>query len=141
MAARVCIGIDPDRGLAVWDRREKRLVQVKTTTFWGIAGVLACAGAWDGGAEVHIEAPHLNRPVWIRAERGASRIAQNVGENKAKAKLLIEYCDILGLMCFESRPTRRSMTKLSAEQFGQITGWKGQTSEHGRDAGMLVFGL
>ena len=30
--------------------------------------------------------------------------------------------------------------KLNAQQFARLTGWTGRTSEHGRDAGMLVFG-
>ncbi|KZS22227.1 hypothetical protein BMY_0045 [Wohlfahrtiimonas chitiniclastica] len=30
--------------------------------------------------------------------------------------------------------------KLDAERFNQLTGWIGQTNNHGRDAAMLVWG-
>lgn len=33
-----------------------------------------------------------------------------------------------------------NFTKLSARQFATITGWRGTTNEHGRDAAMLVHG-
>ena len=35
---------------------------------------------------------------------------------------------------------KHNRTKLSAEQFAKLTGWKERTNEHGRDAAMLVFG-
>ena len=34
---------------------------------------------------------------------------------------------------------KNNITKLSAKQFALITGYKGRTNEHGRDAAMLVF--
>jgi hypothetical protein len=35
---------------------------------------------------------------------------------------------------------KHNTTKLSADYFSRITGWVGRTSEHARDAAMLVFG-
>ena len=32
------------------------------------------------------------------------------------------------------------MTKWSAEVFADMTGWKGRTSNHARDAALLVYG-
>ena len=42
---------------------------------------------------------------------------------------------------FEMVAPSRNSTKLSAEVFKRLTGWQGRTSEHSRDAAMLVFGL
>jgi hypothetical protein len=36
-------------------------------------------------------------------------------------------------------PTSRK-TKINKDYFQKLTGYKGNTSEHGRDAAMLVFG-
>lgn len=36
---------------------------------------------------------------------------------------------------------KNNATKLSADQFKAITGWKERTNEHKRDAAMLVFGF
>ena len=40
---------------------------------------------------------------------------------------------------FEMVAPSRNSTKLSAEVFKRLTGWQGRTSEHSRDAAMLVF--
>jgi hypothetical protein len=42
---------------------------------------------------------------------------------------------------FEMVRPRKQLTKLNADTFRKITGYTGKTSEHGRDAAMLVFGL
>lgn len=41
---------------------------------------------------------------------------------------------------FQTVAPKDNMTKLSAEAFRAITGWKGRTNEHMRDAAMLVYG-
>ena len=42
---------------------------------------------------------------------------------------------------FEAVPPKNNKTKMTAEAFERMTGWKGRTNEHGRDAAMLVYGL
>ena len=41
---------------------------------------------------------------------------------------------------FEMVPPRPGMTKWNAETFAAVTGWKGRTSNHARDAALLVYG-
>lgn len=41
---------------------------------------------------------------------------------------------------FRALPPTKGATKMSAEAFRDLTGWRGRTSEHSRDAAMLVFG-
>lgn len=141
---KYAVGIDPDKGLAIWDCEYKKYASVETTCFWDIHKTLAVlAGNQDSEpCVVYIEAPHLNRPVWHRGtnSRTQGKIDQNVGENKGKAKLIIEDCRNLGLPVVECKPSKQSMTKLDAAEFGRITGWRAPTSEHGRDAAMLVLG-
>lgn len=42
---------------------------------------------------------------------------------------------------FQMVAPKNNATKLSADQFKAITGWKERTNEHKRDAAMLVFGF
>ena len=41
---------------------------------------------------------------------------------------------------FEMVPPHAGATKWSAETFAAVTGWKGRTSNHARDAALLVYG-
>lgn len=41
---------------------------------------------------------------------------------------------------FRALPPTKGATKLSSKTFQNLTNWKGRTSEHARDAAMLVFG-
>ena len=141
MNRNILIGIDPPKGYAVWNTDTQRFEAIETTDFWGIIERL------DEDAmrirTVVIEAPQKNPPVFPRPGQSRAaflKIAQNVGENKATAKLIAEYARRIGLNVVEVQPTKRSMTKLRPEYFREITGWKKGTSEHGRDAAMLVFG-
>lgn len=36
---------------------------------------------------------------------------------------------------------RKGRTKRNADEFHRLTGWTGRTNEHGRDAGLIVFGI
>jgi hypothetical protein len=143
MSARTAIGIDPDKGIAVWDTKAKRLLRVSTTSFWEIIDILKESQLWNGGVEVHVEAPYMNKPTWITSASRYTqdKVSQNVGANKMKALLIVEFCRRNNISCFERKPNSKSFNKLSAEQFATITGWKDRTSEHGRDAAMLVFGI
>lgn len=42
---------------------------------------------------------------------------------------------------YELVAPRDNRTKLSALQFRNLTGWPARTTEHGRDAAMLVYGM
>jgi hypothetical protein len=65
-------------------------------------------------------------------------ISVKVGENRAKADALYFYCKGLGLKPVYVNPVKNG-TKLNAEQVERLTGWKGRTSEHSRDAIVIAF--
>jgi len=142
------IGIDGgvNTGYAVYDRIERKLTTVFTTDFWGAVRLLDLVAAPENIAdyEVYIENPSGNAPTF--AKQGAkgmlvyNKISQNVGANKREAILLIEYCRLKGIKVTPVRPNKSSMTKLSADKFQKITGYVGRTSEHSRDASMMIFG-
>lgn len=143
------IGIDPPKGLAVWDKMSKSFCMVSTLDFWGIIEVLNKFNSISKNCNINIkvycEAPHLNKPLFFRKnldnEKKRNRAAQNVGMNKMTSKLIIEYCNINNIEIIECRPTKKSLTKLTHDEFFKLTGYTKRTSEHGRDAAMLVWGM
>lgn len=120
--------------------------------------------------EAHVEDPNYNKPVFpkklqkmiyaikklqftdkanmkaqinkITTETAkAMRIAQNVGMNKGHAKLWIAYFDHKDINCVRHKPSKKSITKTDKKYFKQLTGYTDRSSEHSRDAAMLIFGL
>ena len=138
------IGIDPPKGYAIWDGTAQRFRDIGTTDFWGMIRLL---GEWKIQAPtVVIEAPQMNKPVFWRTGTnrfGMQRIAQNVGMNKETSKLLIEWCELNKVSVRPVRPLCGELKrwKDDAKLFAERTGWTALTSEHGRDAAALVWGL
>jgi hypothetical protein len=88
----------------------------------------------------------------------AAKQAQNVGENKASAKVFIDLFRKHGIPYGSIAPSTRDRadrdlvktrnlgiemlvlpTKTTAHQFQQLTGFDGRSNEHSRDAAMLIF--
>lgn len=145
---RYLVGIDPPKGFALYDRVERRLLRLETTDFWGLIVLLknVHSSAIRDDNAVYIECPQYNKPVWFTNKSRASRksfdvqlrVAQNVGMNKQCAKLLVEWCKDHLLDVVECVPGKRSITKMKAGPFNKLTGWTKQSSEHARDAAMLL---
>lgn len=144
----IYIGIDPDKGWAEWDGDKKIFRKIITTDFFSIIEQITFI-AWTQDKSkysFYVEAPYLIKPTFFRkslAEDNIKKldaIAQRVGANKEKAKLIVGYINHLGFKCWEIKPNKYSYSKLSSKRFKQITGYMERTSEHGRDAAMLVFG-
>lgn len=152
MKPRYYIGIDPGKktGFAVWDSVDKRFAEIATKTFWitvdevaSSAFLMSYRSASRSMFKIVIEDPSQNRPTFFRpgtTPRQMQKISQNVGANKEHALLLIERFESLGFEVLRVRPSGKTQTKLSADAFKRIAGYKGRTSEHARDAAMLVFG-
>ena len=147
----IYIGIDPDKGWAEWDADAQKLLAVDTVDFWEIEyrlrEISSLHQSGEANVKIFIETPQHNAPVFMRRNRPNAvrefiRVAQNVGENKAKAKLLVQRCGKLFGKdnVIEMTPNKKSATKWTDERFKTQTGWQPRTSEHGRDAAMLVFG-
>ena len=64
--------------------------------------------------------------------------AQKVGMNKEHASLLIDWLQRNNYNVIEIRP---SVPKLDHVGFCELTGWKGRTNEHVRDAGRIAYGI
>ena len=142
----IFVGIDPGKknGVAVWDGNS--FTKLCTMSFWQVIEYIESKVADRDRITFVVENPNRNKPVFPK--RGVShkehlkmlKIAQNVGQNKRDAQLIIEKIKSLGFPVMEIKPSKYSMTKLKPNIFAQMTGFDGKCSEHARDAAMLVFG-
>lgn len=142
----IYIAIDPgvNNGFVVIDTLHKTNY-IKSLSFW------QCIKAINKYKQIalgdlteikcYIEDPNYNRPVFPK--KGAKKeqilhymkIAQNVGENKRIATLLIEYCKILTIPVEATKPHPQG--KVRGEYFEEVTGIK--TNQHCRDAYMILI--
>ena len=129
------IGIDPgvNTGIALWRRDVRSLVVVKSMP-------IHKAIAWISDFPSHetfirIEDARLRKWFGISGPerwKGAGSICRDCGIWEDVLKdLLFEY-DLV--------PPKKNLTKTDHRFFQELTGWSKPTSEHSRDAAMLVYG-
>lgn len=147
------IGIDPgvNTGFAVWKSEACNPGYFELLTTWSFWETIEALETYhvrsyleEEELLVVLEDPNQNAPVWVRpGQQGRThvKIGQNVGMNKRDAQLLADYCFRKKINIVLRKPQPGSMTKLSAESFKNITKFTRRTSEHSRDAGMLVFDM
>lgn len=138
--ARILIGIDPGThtGLAIWNATEKRYLQVKTCSIVEAMATIntidkrQIAGLYFEDAKLR---QYLPRETSVSEYRGK---LMGAGSVKRDSTIWREYCAYWEIPYVAVAP-RKGMTKWAADYFAKVTGWKGRTSEHSRDAALLVF--
>ena len=139
----IYIGIDTGvhTGMAVWDSERKEFVVVDTLKIHEALQIVSSYAYKDVPLCVRFEDARQRK--WIPFAKnmtGELGRAQGAGYVKAHCQIWEDFLRDKDIP-FEMIAPRRNVTKLSAEQFERITGYKGRTSEHARDAAMLVYGL
>jgi hypothetical protein len=144
IAAEIIVGIDPGKltGVAVYDRRAKRFLSLDSLPFWKAVALVDDLRKRHIGLRVRLEDPNLIGGMYARHDvetgrRRREKMASDVGKNKRDAQLWRELFETWGVECERVKPVR---AKRTAGYFRALTGWKGSTNEHKRDAGMLVWG-
>lgn len=138
---KYCIGIDTGvrTGYALWDLESRELWDVDTLT---VTQALFRVKAVSEAYRVKVFFEDARQRRWIpdthdlRREMGRR---QGAGSVKRDCQIWEDFCKENGIP-YEAVAPQRNRTKLSAEAFASLTGWKGRTSVHARDAAMLVFG-
>lgn len=74
--------------------------------------------------------------TWVAPNIGRERL-QGIGSVKRDCGIWQEFCEYHNIRHLLIAPANIA-TKLPAKKFKQITGWDKRTSEHGRDAGMMI---
>jgi len=147
LARRLVIGIDPGAttGFAVYSRQERKLIRVESTDFWG--AIERVKDYARNEVTVIVEVAH-HAPTFrhLKAEgqnvHTLSKIARNIGHVTREAQLLVEGLRRLGYEVAEVKPLGKAKkAEDDRRQFERLTGWTERTSQHGRDAGRLAFGV
>lgn len=136
----IFIGIDPGThtGVALWNKKEKILAVETKKIHNALSYVKAMHDVYKDQLIVVFE--DARKRTWFGSKESKVQAKQQ-GAGSVKRDCAI-WEDFLqdNDIDFESVKPVGGMTKLDAERFNRLTGFKGRTSEHGRDAAMLVFG-
>lgn len=134
------IGIDPGvrTGCAVWDKREKRFLEITTQSIIGVMDDILEYHRKGYKIQIRFEDARLRK--WF-GDADREKL-QGAGSIKRDSSIWAEFCDYHEIDCVAIPPAaQKGLTKMSAEQFQKMTGWTDRTSEHARDAAMIVYGL
>ena len=136
---KIMIGIDTgvNTGFAVAADRGKggELEQVESLSITqAMSKVKDSVQTW-GAQNVCLYIEDARQRTWFT---GGREKAQGVGSVKRDAQIWEDWCKEQGYLYKMIHPAANA-TKKKATEFFRMTGWKGRTNEHARDAAMLVF--
>ena len=137
MRSQFIVGIDPGvkTGLAIWHRIKAELVAVETLPILKALGRVSELIAAEGKIELVFEDARQRKYF---GSSGREKL-QGAGSIKRDCSIWQEFCEMHGIPFTAIRPQAGS-TKWKADRFKRVTKWEGRTSEHSRDAALLVFG-
>lgn len=133
------IGIDTGvkTGFSVWDVEKQDFEQVDTLTIYeALERVIEFHRLCGGEILVRVEDARLRK--WF-GSRGRE-VLQGVGSVKRDCGIWQEVMQYKGINVEFVAP-KNNKTKLKSTAFKAMTGWQKRTSEHSRDAAMLVYGF
>ena len=142
----IYIGIDPGThtGVAVWDTREGKFLSLETLPIHRALGdVLEWSrGTWFQGVfintQVEVIFEDARKRTWFGKGDTTAKL-QGAGSVKRDCAIWEDFCKDYGIP-FQAIPPVKGATKVTAEYFKMISHYEGRTSEHSRDAAMLVIG-
>jgi hypothetical protein len=130
------IGIDPgvNTGVAVWNREDKYFELITTLPIHAAMKIIKDSDC--DNTLVRIEDARLRK--WF-GDRSNAKL-QGAGSVKRDCSIWESMLKDYGFN-YQLVAPKNNKTKMSAEKFKLTTGYNGSTSEHARDAAMLVFGF
>lgn len=135
----ICIGIDPGThtGVAVWDTREGKFLSLATLMIHdALFYVRRLSEEHMGHIQVVFEDARQRK--WF-GDGDTNAKAQGAGSVKRDCSIWEDFCKDYGIP-YWAKPPVKGATKVSAEYFKMVSHYQGRTSEHSRDAAMLVIG-
>ena len=143
----IYIGIDPGThtGMAVWDSREKKFLSLETLPIHlALEKVKEMSlPFWHMGKfyNMHIQVvfEDARQRTWF-GHGDTNAKAQGAGSIKRDCSIWEDFCKYYDIS-FQAKPPVKGATKVTSDYFKAVSGYKGRTSEHSRDAAMLVIGL
>ena len=142
----ICIGIDPGThtGVAVWDTREGKFLSLETLPIHrALEQVKELAHPfWHMGKlyneDIQVVFEDARQRTWF-GKGDTNAKAQGAGSVKRDCSIWEDFCKDYGIP-YWAKPPVKGATKVSAEYFKMVSHYQGRTSEHSRDAAMLVIG-
>lgn len=140
-----CIGIDcgKNTGVAIWDTKAQYFVSLETLPIHrALEKVYNYATKVDTRFRCRVFFEDARQRKWLPKDASASEYRGHLmgaGSVKRDAVIWQDALTDWGIP-FEMVPPRPGLTKWTAETFRNVTGYKGRTSNHARDAALLVFG-
>lgn len=133
------IGIDPGKntGFAVWHRDGRYLAEVSTMSITEAIDRVKMMADILGKGNIRLFIEDARKRKWY-GETGRERL-KGAGSICRDCTIWEDFCREQGLEYRMMAPSA-GCTKLGASQFKALTKWQGRTSNHARDAAMLVFG-
>ena len=136
----IYIGIDPGThtGVAIWDNKQQEFVELATIP---IHQALIKVMMWRDrvGHDLQVVFEDARQRTWFGKDKNTNAKLQGAGSIKRDCSIWEDFCKDYQIP-FLAVPPMKGGTKLSEEYFKTISGWKGRTSNHARDAAMLVIG-
>lgn len=131
------IGIDPgtNTGIAVWDTTKRQFTTLATLE---IDDALFFVAQIKEDFELWVENPNTFVPFKGQKAAALAEKKQGAGSIKRDYAIWYRFAEKRKIK-FYSVSLHKSLKKLTAEQFAKLTGYRGKTSVHARDAAMLVF--
>lgn len=134
----ILIGIDVGKNTGIAVMTDGKLTTVETKSIIGAMEIirvkLNIATTIGKKVKIYIEDARLRK--WVT---GGREKLQGVGSVKRDSAIWEEFCVHYGVD-FALVAPKDNNTKLPADTFKRLTGWQGRTSQHARDAVMLVWG-
>ena len=133
----IVIGIDPGThtGYAAWDMERKVLSAVKTLKIHQAMEFVLEVHASGLLHSVTFEDARLRK--WL-GTKGREAL-QGAGSIKRDCTIWADFLGHHGI-AYRAVAPQAGATKWGAEQFAKAFGWTARTSEHARDAALLVVG-
>lgn len=136
------IGIDTgvNTGFAVWNSRDRKFWYIETMM---IHKALEMVANWSKTYSlfIRIEDARKRKYIpWQKDEKRERGRREGAGSVKRDAKIWEDFC-IEKNIPFEMVAPKNNKTKINADAFRKMTGFKGRTNEHMRDSAMLVYGF
>lgn len=131
----IYIGIDPgvNTGYAAISSYNNFIWEIETMPILDVMERIANT-AWPDKIQIVMEDARLRK--WFT---GGREKLQGVGSVKRDCQIWQDFCFKRGIAMIIVAP-KDNRTKLSPEAFAKITGYTKRTSNHARDAAMLVWG-
>lgn len=135
---RIHIGIDPgtNTGFAIYDRHDKKFLCVTTITIHeAMFRIVELKKEFPENIYVRFEDARLRK--WLQNK--TTEQLQGAGSIKRDCTIWQDFLNDFKIP-FACVAPHRGMTKWTPEHFYKVTGWVGRTSNHARDAAVLVWG-